>query len=232
MWGFGVLIFDFFGFFSYQFNVVTVFRFCHRTFVSTYPSRSTPFSYHFVNFFLRPVWTQKCPDLCGILSPSTPSEFLHTSRDSPCPWQKSPCLCVSVSIYSYRFGTFFCVPLCSLTLIHPSAPTHTHPNPTVSLIAPPCLPYLTHVIRVFPHPYLCRVCPPAPTRASPCPLHVSDRAPTHHCIHPHPITPIYDPFLYVYLPIYHTPYNTLYFVRFDNVYNIHRFRVVSIRVSW
>ena len=149
----------------------------------------------------------------------------------PVPDKNLPVLCVSVSIYSYRFGTFFCVPLCSLTLIHPSAPTHTHPNPTVSLIAPPCLPYLTHVIRVFPHPYLCRVCPPAPTRASPCPLHVSDRAPTHHCIHPHPITPIYDPFLYVYSPIYNTPYNTLHFVRFDNVYNIHRFRVVSIRVS-
>ena len=108
-------------------------------------------------------------------------------------------MCPSPSI---RTGLvlFFCVHLCSLTLIHPSAPTHTHPHPTVSLIVPPCLPYLTHVIRVSPHPYLCHACPPSPTRASPCPLHVSDRAPTHHCIHPHPITPIYDPFLYVYSP--------------------------------
>ena len=209
MWGFGVLIFDFFGFFSYQFNVVTVFRFCHRTFVSTYPSRSTPFLYHFVNFFLRPVCTQECPALCGILSPSISSEFLHTSRDSPCPWQKSPCfMCVRLHLFVPVWSFL----LCSSVFPHTNTPICTHPHPStpncildcpsVSPLSHPCNPSVPSPILVScmsscAHPRL----PMSPSRVRPCPytsLHPSTPNHTHLwpflvCIFTHIQYPIQHP---------------------------------------
>lgn len=131
------------------------------------------------------------------------------------PDKNLPVLCVSVSIYSYRFGPFFCVPS---VFPHTNTPICTHPHPStpncildcpsVSPLSHPCNPSVPSPILVScmsscAHPRL----PMSPSRVRPCPytsLHPSTPNHTHLwpflvCIFTHISYPIHHP---VFCPVW------------------------------
>ena len=170
--------------------------------------------------------------LCVVSCPPQPLRVPPHESWFPLSLTKNlPVLCVSVSIYSYRFGPFL---LCSSVFPHTNTPIRTHPHPStpncildcpsVSPLSHPCNPSVPSPILVscmssLAHPSL----PMSPSRVRSCPYTSL-----------HPSTPNHThlwPFLVCIFTIYHTTSTTLYFVRFDHVYNTHRFRVVRIRFS-